>query len=202
MSRGPYRTSRLTMWFRVSLVPMPFVAAVTLLFESWYFLFWNWFICFVVAAAMMTFAAAGTYAVCWLLYRNDPQYREFLATGGSPWYDLVCIWPVNCDPKIVRYGSRIPEPEYTLGRMPDPDWQWQCLTCGARCPTGEGLCWNCGHDLGTVVQPHGRSFNCYNCGKQAWERTMGALDRGGVCCPHCGAINVALRPGEPPRGGQ
>jgi uncharacterized CHY-type Zn-finger protein len=128
----------------------------------------------------------------WVLFRNDPEYRKFRATGGDPYFDLTVPEGINNDSWAVRIGGK-PEPKTDF--VPPKEWIYQCNACGARNETQLfTFCWHCGNYLGVTDAPAtptvGRNIICVNCKKLIHETNYGDLDRGGVICPYCNTTLV------------
>ena len=171
-----HRTSRIVMVARLGLI--------TWMIVSLFFLFIGivpgigiFAVVIGTITLFMFFASVVVRIGGWLLYGDDPDYREWLANGGDPYFDVLPA-PINTDPWIVRAGG-IPEPATDF--MPPADWMFQCMNCGARNPNDACMCWYCG--LGLV-----REITCAGCGGTFRETAPGDLVIRGVICPRCGAV--------------
>lgn len=115
----------------------------------------------IVVSAILTiiFAAIGSTVVTAAsdsLLRNDPQYQQYKATGGRPYWDHL-PYPISSgQPTTLQW----PEPQYT-DFVPPPHWQYQCPQCGARVEKQIDVCWMCHYgangDSSAYYERHGQT---------------------------------------------
>ena len=102
------------------------------------------FIVIAAVAAMMICFSIILRIFGHVVHGNDPNYQQFIKSGGDPYFDLTLPPGINNDSWAVRCGGKS-EPD--AGFVPPKDWLWQCNACGARNEAPDGACWNCGSSL-------------------------------------------------------
>ncbi|QDU50481.1 hypothetical protein Pan110_28320 [Gimesia panareensis] len=114
--------------------------------------------------------------VGWIFAGNDPDYQQYIAEGGDPYFDTLPA-PFNTDSPTQRIGGlREPESDF----VPPEHWQYQCQRCGARVEHEIDVCWNCGNGNDTM--------QCHGCGLLVKEPSFGAFETTGVICPQCNSL--------------
>jgi len=115
-----------------------------------------------------------------ILRGRNKNYDSFRDNGGDVFFDQL-PWPFNTDSEAVRQ-SGLAEPEYNNPNfVPDPNWEYQCSNCGARCEHTHYACWHCGYNWGKapweyecgacgVRVPEGH-HGCWNCGNHGANET-------------------------------
>lgn len=114
--------------------------------------------------------------VGWLFAGDDPDYQQYIAEGGDPYFDGLPP-PFNTDSWTQRIGG-LSEPVTDF--VPPDHWQYQCQKCGARVEHEIDICWNCGNGNDTQ--------QCYGCGLLVKEPRFGAFETTGVICPTCNLV--------------
>lgn len=137
------------------------------------------FLVLAVVAVFMMIAAVIVRIGGWMLYGDNPEYRDWVADGGDPYFDMIPP-PFNRDSWTVR-ATGLPEPVTDF--EPPGDWRYQCQHCGARNPNVDSVCWHCG-----AGEPQRLEVQCGGCGGTFREATAGDLERTGVTCPWCGVV--------------
>lgn len=96
-------------------------------------------------------ACAGILVFPWLIMtvvahamnQNNPEFKQWIQEGGSPFWDYFMPWPINPDSKIVRRGGIDPIKPVPSHIYVDPTWPYYCLTCYNRLPHKESPCGVC-----------------------------------------------------------